>query len=65
MSRPSLRSRFIFVISQTNFHIHTGVSEINHELQAPVCLQAVASAVGVRQSGERPVDREARTVTNV
>lgn len=52
-------------ISQTGFHIETRVSETSHELQAPVCLQAVASTVGVRQSGESPGDREAQTVTDV
>lgn len=33
--------------------------EVNRNLQASVCLQAVDGAVGVRQSGERPSDREA------
>ncbi|AWP00047.1 Hypothetical protein SMAX5B_004150 [Scophthalmus maximus] len=39
--------------------------EMLRRVKAPVCLQAVASAVGLRQSGESPGDREAQTVTDV
>lgn len=55
-------------MSLSQVHIQTcfsSLSESSCELQAPVCLQAVPSAVGVRQSGESPGDREAQTVTSV